>query len=269
MARFTNLFDTINSQVGSIAADVGQTPQEFHPGVFSMIRNLSENAILPVAGMILTFVLTYELIQVIIQKNNMHEFDTFDLFKWIFKTFIAVYILTNTFTIVMAVFSLAQNTINAAAGSISGSMEMGADAALAALEARLWDMGNWELIGLWLETFIINICLWAMSIYIFIIIFGRMIEIFLVVSIAPIPLSTLANREWGSIGNNYLKSLFALAFQGFLIMVCVAIFAALVQGIPTAVNIHAALWGVVGYTVLLCYSLNKTASLSKSLFNAH
>jgi hypothetical protein len=269
MARFADMFDSINSQVVSIAADVGQTPQDFHSGVFSMIRSLSENAILPIAGMILTFVLTYELIQVIIQKNNMHEFDTFDLFKWIFKTFVAVYILTNTFVIVMAVFSLAQHTINTAAGSIVGNMELGAESALTALEAQLREMGIWQLIGLWLETWLINICLWVMSIYIFFIIYGRMIEIFMVVSIAPIPLSTMVNREWGTIGNNYLKSLFALAFQGFLIMVCVAIYAALVQSIPAAPNIHIALWGVVGYTFLLCNTLNRTASLSKSLFNAH
>jgi len=269
MARFIGLFDTINDRVGSIAADVGQTPGEFHPGVFSMIQTLSENAVLPIAGMILTFVLTYELIQVIIQKNNMHEFDTFDLYKWIFKTFVAVYILTNTFTIVMAVFDLAQTTINTAAGSIVGSMDLGADAALAALEAQLQAMGIWELMGLWLETFLINICLWALTICIFIVIYGRMIEIFLVVSVAPIPLSTMVNREWGSIGNNYLKSLFALAFQGFLILVCVAIYAALVQSIPTATNIHGALWGLVGYTILLCFALFKTASMSKSLFNAH
>ena len=267
MARFIGLFDTINSQVGSIAADVGQTPGEFNPGVFAMIQTLSENAVLPVAGMILTFVLTYELIQVIIQKNNMHEFDTFDLYKWLFKTLVAVYILTNTFALVMGVFGLAQNVINTASGSIVGSMDLGMGDALAALEAQLQAMGMWELMGLWLETFLINICLWALTICIFIIIYGRMIEIFLVVSIAPIPLSTLANREWGSIGNNYLKSLFALAFQGFLIMVCVAIYAALVQSIPSASNIHAALWGLVGYTILLCFSLFKTASLSRSLFN--
>ena len=267
MARFEGLFDTINTRVGTIAADVGQMPADFHPGVFNMIRTLSETAIIPIAGMILTFVLTYELIQVIIQKNNMHEFDTFDLYKWIFKTFVAVYILTNTFTMVMAVFELAQTTINTAAGSITGSLELGMDAALANLEAMLQEMSTWELVGIWLETFLINICLWALTICIFIVIYGRMIEIFLVVSVAPIPLSTFANREWGQMGNNYLKSLFALAFQGFLIMVCVAIYAALVQSIPEATNIHGALWGLVGYTILLCFSLFKSASLSRSIFS--
>jgi len=269
MARFTGLFDTINAEVNNIAGTVGQTPGEFHPGVFDMIRTLSETAVIPVAGMILTFVLCYELIQIIIQKNNMHEFDVFDLYKWIFKTLCAVFILTNTFDIVMGVFGLAQSVINTGAGTISDMLDMNVDAALAALEAQLQEMGVWELIGLWLETFLINLCLWALSICIFIIIYGRMIEIFLVVSIAPIPLSTLINREWGQIGNNYLKSLFALAFQGFLILVCVAIYAALVMSIPTTTNIHGALWGLVGYTVLLCFALFKTATLSKSVFNAH
>ena len=269
MARFAGLYDAINSEVGSIAANVGQTPGAWNPGVFGMVRTLSETAVIPIAGMILTFVLTYELIQLIIEKNNMHEFDTFNIYKWIFKTFVAVYILTHTFDIVMAVFDLAQNVINTSAGVISGSLDINAGAALATLEAQLQAMGIWELMGLFLETFLINICLWILMICIFVIIFGRMIEIYLTVSIAPIPLSTMANREWGQIGNNYLKALFALAFQGFLIMVCVAIYAILVQTIPDASSAHAGIWRTVGYTVLLAFSLFKTSSLSKSLFNAH
>jgi len=267
--RFVGLYDTINAEVNNIAGNVGQTPGEFNPGVFTMIQTLSETAVIPIAGMILTFVLCYELIQMIIEKNNMVEFDTFNLYKWIFKTFCAVFILTNTFAIVMGVFALAQNAINLSAGTLTGTIEVNADAALATLEAQLQTMGVWELLALWLETWLINICLWALSICIFVIIYGRMIEIYLVVSVAPIPLSTMVNREYGQIGQNYLKSLFALAFQGFLIMVCVAIYAALVQNIPNATNIHAAIWGTVGYTILLCFALFKTSSLSKSLFSAH
>jgi len=269
MARFVGLYDTINAEVNNIAGNVGQTPGEFNPGVFNMIQTLSETAIIPVAGMILTFVLCYELIQLIIEKNNMVEFDTFNIYKWIFKSFCAVFILTHTFDIVMAIFALAQNAINLSAGAITGSLEISADEALVMLEAQLQEMGVWELLGLWLETWLINLCLWALTICIFIIIYGRMIEIYLVVSVAPIPLSTMVNREYGQIGQNYLKSLFALAFQGFLIMVCVAIYAALVQNIPAAGNIHGAIWGTVGYTVLLCFALFKTGSLSKSLFSAH
>jgi len=269
MARFVGLYDTINAEVNNIAGNVGQTPGEFNPGVFAMIRTLSETAVIPIAGMILTFVLCYELIQLIIEKNNMVEFDTFNIYKWIFKTFCAVFILTHTFDIVMGIFALAQGAVNASAGAITGSLEINADAALATLEAQLQTMGVWELLGLWLETWLINICLWALTICIFVIIYGRMIEIYLVVSVAPIPLSTMVNREYGQIGSNYLKSLFALAFQGFLIMVCVAIYAALVQNIPMANNIHAAIWGTVGYTILLCFALFKTSSLSRSLFSAH
>ena len=195
MARFAGLYDAINAEVGNIAANVGQTPGDWNPPVFNMVRTLSETAVIPVAGMILTFVLCYELIQLIIEKNNMHEFDTFNIYKWIFKTFVAVYILTHTFDIVMGVFALAQNVINTSAGVISGSLEVNAGTALATLEAQLQAMGIWELMGLFLETFLINICLWILMICIFVIIFGRMIEIYLTVSIAPIPLATMANRE--------------------------------------------------------------------------
>lgn len=266
MTQFTSLFDFVNAQVGTIATDVGQTPGDFNPGVFAMIRNLSDTAIIPIAGMILTFVLCYELIQMIIEKNNMHDFDTFNLYKWIFKTFVAVFILTNTFDIVMGVFDLAQNVINQSAGVISGSLSL--DATLTDLLPRLEAMSVWELMGLWLETNIVGLCLRIMSIAIFIIVWGRMIEIYLTVSLAPIPFSTMINREWGQMGNHYLKSLFAVAFQGFLIMVCVAIYAVLAQNIAAADSIHGAIWGTAGYTTLLCFALFKTGSLSKSIFSA-
>ena len=269
MASFTGMYDTINQKVGEIAGQVGQTPEAFNSGVFSMIRNLSETAVLPIAGMILTFVMCYELISMITEKNNMHEFDTFNLYKWIFKTFVAVYILTHTFDIVMGVFELGQSVVNRSAGIISGSLNVGAGTAMDALRAEMEAMGVWELIGLWFEMNIIGLCLQAISICIFLIIFGRMLEIYLTVSIAPIPLATMVNREWGQMGNNYLKSLFALAFQGFLIMVCVAIYAVLVQSIPIASSIHEAIWGTAGYTILLCFTLFKTGSLSKALFGAH
>ena len=269
MAKFSGMYDSINTQVMDIATNVGQTPEGWNSGVFSMIRTLSDTAIIPIAGMILTFILCYELIQMIVEKNNMHEFDTFNIYKWIFKTFVAVYILTHTFDIVMGVFGLAQNVINSSAGVISNSLEIGGADALAHLQTLLDGMGIWELLGLWLESNILSICMTALTICIFIIIYGRMIEIYLTVSIAPIPMSTMVNREWGQIGNNYLKGLFALAFQGFLIMVCVAIYAVLVQNIPTADSVHSALWGTAGYTVLLCFTLFKTGSLAKSVFSAH
>lgn len=265
--KFTDLFGQVNDQVGEIAAQVGQTPQGWNSSIFSMIQTLSETVVIPIAGMILTFVVTYELIQMIMEKNNMHEFDTFNIYKWVFKTAVAVYILTNCFTIVMAVFDVAQNVVNRSAGIISGSLNV--DVALVDLQTQLEAMGMWELIGLWLETHIIGLCMSILSIAIFVIVWGRMIEIYLTASLAPIPMSTMINREWGTMGSNYLRSLFAVAFQGFLIMICIAIYAVLVQGIASADSIHGAIWGAVGYTVLLCYALFKTASLSKSIFGAH
>jgi len=267
MAQYQNLFTSVNDKVGEIATEVGQTPQGWSPQVFSMIQTLSETVVIPIAGVILTFVMTYELIQMVMEKNNMHDFDTFNIFKWIFKTFVAVYLLTNCFTIAMAVFDVAQQVIGSSAGIITGSLD--ATAQLADLETQLKAMGMWELIGLWLETNIVSLCMSILSILIFVIVYGRMLEIYLTVSLAPIPFSTLANRELGQMGQNYLRSLFALAFQGFLIMVCIAIYAVLVQGITSATSIHAAIWGAAGYTVLLCFALFKTGSLAKSIFSAH
>ena len=266
MGNLEGLFDTVNTRVGEISVQVGTTPAAWNAGVFSLIRQLSETVILPIAGLILTFVLVYELIQMILEKNNMHEFDTFNIFKWIFKTFVATYLLTNCFTIVMAVFDVAQNVVSQSAGVINGNLDV--QAALSDLKTQLEAMGMWELIGLWLETNIINLCMWVLSIVIFVIVYGRMIEIYLTVSLAPIPFSTMANREWGQMGTGYLRSLFALGFQGFLILICVAIYAVLVQSIPSSGDVHGAIWGTAGYTVLLAFALFKTGSLSKSIFNA-
>lgn len=264
--QFSSIFDSVNQQVGDVAVQVGATPQDWNGNIFSMIQTLSETVIIPIAGIILTFVICYELIHMIIDQNNMHNFDTFNLYKWVFKTFCAVLILTHTFDIVMGVFELAQTVVNQSAGLIQGSLDL--SATLADLDTQLEAMGIWELLGLWLETNIISLCIKAISIAIFVVIYGRMLEIYLTVSIAPIPFSTMVNREWGQIGNNYLKTLFALAFQGFLIMVCVAIYAILIATIASADSIHAAIWGTAGYTALLCFSLLKTGSLSKALFGA-
>lgn len=265
--QYTSIFQSVNSQVSDVASQVGRTPQAWNSGVFSMIQNLSESVVVPIAGMILTFVLVYELIQMILEKNNMHEFDTFNIYKWIFKTFVAAYLLTNCFTITMAVFDVAQHVVSQSAGIINGNLDV--TAFLADLQTQLEAMGVWELIGLWLETNIINLCMWILSIVIFVIVYGRMIEIYLTVSLAPIPFSTMANREWGAMGQNYLRSLFALGFQGLLILVCIAIYAVLVQSIPASGSIHGAIWGTAGYTVLLAFALFKTGSLSKSVFNTH
>ena len=264
--NFTGMFEDMNARIGDIASQVGQTPAGWNAGIFSLVRTLSESVIMPIAGMILTFILCYELIHLIIERNNMHEFDTFNLFKWMFKTFCAVYILTHTFDIVMFVFSLAQNAVNNSASIIAGSLNM--TLALTELDAQLLAMSVGELLGLYLESIILRFIMNALSICVFLIIYGRMIEIYLTISIAPIPLSTMVNHEWSSIGNSYLKALFALAFQGFLIMVCVAIYAVLLQGITSAANIHAAVWGCLGYTILLCMILFKSGSMSKAIFGS-
>ena len=269
MSSFTSMFSEVNTQVADIAVQVGSTPEGWNSGVFGMVRTLSETVVIPIAGMILTFVLCYELITMIIEKNNLQDFDTFNIFKWIFKTFVAVFILTNTFNIVMGVFDIGQHVVNQSAGLISGSLSLGDGAMMDAIRASLEAMEIGELIGLFFETQIVRLCMLIMSIVIMIIVWGRMIEIYLTVSIAPIPFSTMVNKEWGQMGNNYLKSLFALAFQGFLIMICVAIYAVLVSGIATSDNMHATIWQIAGYTALLCFILLKTGGIAKSVLNAH
>jgi hypothetical protein len=265
--NFERMFTDVNKEVANIAGQVGQTPQGWNANIFNMIRSLSNTLIIPIAGMILTFVLCYELISMVIDRNNMHDVDTFMFFKWIFKSFVAVYILTHTFDIVMGVFALAQNVVNGSAGIISGSLNM--ELALDELEVTLNAMEWGELLGLYIESGIISLAMQAMSLCVFIIVYGRMIEIYLTISVAPIPFSTMVNREWGNIGNSYLKALFALAFQGFLMMVCVAIYAVLLQGVTASDNIHIALLGCAGYTILLIFTLFKTGSLARSLFSAH
>jgi len=267
VANFTGMFNEVNTKVGEIAAQVGTTPEGWNSGVFGLVRTLSETVIIPIAGIILTFVLCYELISMVIDKNSFHDFESFVIYKWIVKTFIAVFILTHTFDIVMGIFELAQHVVQVSAGVIGGSLDM--NLALSNLETQLAAMGTGELIGLYMESAILSLAMKAISLCVFIIIYGRMLEIYLTCSIAPIPFSTMVNREWGHIGNAYLKSLFALAFQGFLIMVCVAIYAILLQTITSASNIHAAIWGCAGYTVLLCFTLFKTGSLAKGIFGAH
>ena len=269
MGNLTGLFDSINARVSEIAVNVGSTPQAWNGGVFSMVQNLSETVMLPIAGIILTFVMTYELIQMIMERNNMHDFETFMFFKWIFKTFIAVTLVTNTWNIVMAVFDVAQSVVNSAAGVIVTDASIDLTTIITDLEAQLMAMEIGPLLSLWIQSTLMGILSHVLTICIFIIVFGRMIEVYLVTSLAPIPMATMTNREWGQMGQNYLRSLFALGFQAFLIIVCVAIYAVLVRSISVGTDVIAALWTCIGYTVLLCFSLFKTASVSRSIFNAH
>ena len=269
MGNLTGLFDSINARVSEIAVNVGSTPQAWNSGVFNMVQNLSETVMLPIAGIILTFVMTYELIQMIMERNNMHDFETFMFFKWILKTFIAITLVTNTWNIVMAVFDVAQSVVNSAAGVIVTDASIDLSTIITDLEAQLLAMEIGPLLSLWIQSTLMGILSHVLTICIFIIVFGRMIEIYLVTSLAPIPMATMTNREWGQMGQNYLRSLFALGFQAFLIIVCVAIYAVLVRSISVGTDVIAALWTCIGYTVLLCFSLFKTASVSKSIFNSH
>ena len=268
MGNLEGLFDTVNTRVGEISVQVGTTPAAWNAGVFSLIRQLSETVILPIAGLILTFVATYELIQMILEKNNMHEFDVANIYKWVFKTTCAILILSNTFNIVMAVFDVSQSVIASAAGIVTGATNITPDM-LADLEMTLEVMELGPLLGLFLQSFLIKFTMLALTIFIFVIVYGRMIEIYLLTSFAPIPVATLSNRELGAMGQNYLRSLFAVGFQGMLILVCVAIYAVLIQGIATSGDPIGAIWGCIGYTVLLCFMLMKTGTISKSIFSAH
>ena len=267
--QLTGMFDTVNLKVGEIAAQVGTTPSAWNGGVFSMIRSLSETVIVPIAGVVLTFIMCYELIHMVIDKNNLHDVDTWMFFRWIFKTFVAVQIVTNTFNIVMGIFDVAQSVVNRAAGVISTRTNIDISAVIGGLTAKLEAMELGQLIGLYFQSMIVSLSMSILSVCIFVVIYGRMVEIYLTVSLGPIPLATMANHEWGSIGQNYLKSLFALGFQAFLIMVCVGIYAVLVQSIAIDADIMKAVWTCMGYTVLLCFTLFKTGSLSKSVFSAH
>ena len=268
MDNLSGLFDSVNDQVGEIAGNVGASPASFSPEVFSLIRNISESVIIPIAGLILTFIACYELIQLIIEHNNLANFETWIFFKWIFKTFVAVMLITNTFNITMAVFDVSQHVVTSAAGIISGSTTVDASA-LENLEETLMDMDLGPLLGLWLQSIIVQITMSALSILIFVIVYGRMIEIYLMVSLAPIPFSTFGSREQSQIGQNYLRSLLALGFQGFLILICVGIYAVMVQGIAFTDDVIGSIWGVIGYTVLLCFTLFKTGTLAKGVFNCH
>ena len=268
MSNLSGMFDAVNQQVAEIAGDVGTTPANFSPGVYSMIRNISESVIIPIAGLILTFIACYELIQLIIDHNNLANFETWIFFKWIFKTFVAVTLITNTFNIVMAVFDVAQDVVTASSGIISAETAVDAST-LEAMEETLMGMDIGPLLGLFLQSIIVQITMYALSIVIFIIVYGRMVEIYLLTSLAPIPFATFGNREQSQIGQNYLRSLLALGFQGFLIMICVGIYAVLIQSIAFSDNIISSIWGAMGYTVLLVFTLFKTGAIARSVFNAH
>ena len=269
VSNLSSVFDSTNEQVGNIVGQVGMTPQAWNGGIFTMIQNLSNNVILPIAGAILAIVVTLELIQLITDKNNLNDVDTWMFFKWVFKSACAVLIVSNTWNIVMGIFDATLSVVGSAAGLVAGNTSINISSVVTDLEARLEAMELGPLFGLWFQSLFVGICTWAITICIFIVIYGRMIEVYLVTSVAPIPMATMANREWSQMGQNYLRALLALGFQAFLIVVCVAIYAVLLQNIAMDADISKAIWTCMGYTVLLCFCLFKTSSLAKSVFNAH
>lgn len=269
MSNLNGLFDSLNGQVAEIAGTVGATPQGWNGSVFNMIKSLSDNVIVPIAGAILTFVMCYELIQMVIDKNSFHDFETFVFMKWTIKTAIGVLLLSHAWDIVMGIFAVAQNVVNAAAGTIITNTDMNIASVIADLETGLQSMEIGPLFGLWFQSMLVGIISWAMTICIFVVVYGRIMEIYLVASVAPIPFAALGNREWGQIGQNYIRSLIALGLQALLIIICVAIYAVLVHSIAVDTDVIKALWTCIGYTVLLCFTLFKTSSLSKTILNAH
>lgn len=268
MDNLSGLFDAVNDQVGSIADQMGTTPEIFEPRVYAMIHAVSEQVIVPIAGIVLTFIACHELIQLLIEHNNLANFETWIFFKWVFKTFVAVTLISNTFDIVMAVFDVAQHVIDSSSSIISGNTRVN-DIGLGRLNGVLMEMEVGELLSLYLQSFVIGLTMWALSIIIFVVVYGRMIEIYMAVSLAPIPFATFGSQEQGQIGQNYLRSLLALGFQGFLILICVGIYAVLIQNVAISDDVIASVWSVVGYTVLLAFTLFKSSSLARSVFNAH
>ena len=268
MSNLNGLFDNVNTQVGSIAQQVGTKPSAFEPRVFAMIEALSRNVVLPIAGIILTFIACYELIQMITEHNNMAQFEPALLMKWIFKTAVSVWLISNTFEIIMAVFDVTQQVVANSSGIISGNTHVN-EVGLSMLEASMMQMDVGPLFGLFLQSFFIGITMRILSIVIFVIVYGRMIEIYMMVSLAPVPMATWGKHEQSHIGQNYLKSLFALGFQGFLILICVAVYAVLIQNVAISGDAINSIWSIVGYTVLLCFTLFKTSSVAKSILGAH
>ena len=268
MDNISNTFQSVNDQVGAIATEVGTSPADFQPAVYTMISTLSENVIMPIAGIILTFIACYELIQLVISHNNLANFETWIFWKWIFKTFVAVMLITNTMNITMAVFDVAQHVVTESGGIISDSTAID-DSTLADMEDTLEDMDIGPFLSIYLQSFVVQFLIYILAALIFVIVYARMIEIYLMVSLAPIPFATFGNKEQSMIGQNYLRSLFALGFQGFLIMVCVGIYAVLISTIAFTTDIIGSLWGVMGYTILLAFTLFKTGAVSKSILHAH
>ncbi|NLD18444.1 MAG: hypothetical protein GX666_12845 [Tissierellia bacterium] len=266
-ANLESMFLDINNQVTTVATDVGQTPMGWNGEVFNFIKTINDSVIIPIAGLIITAVLCIELINMVMQKNNMHDSDTFEFFKYIIKMWVAVYLVTHAFDFSMAVFDVAQNLVNQAAGVINTSAVVSADQ-ITEMVALLADKDIGELIMILLETSLVKIAIQAISLVITLVVYGRMFEIYIYCSVSAIPFATMGNKEWGQIGNNYIKGLFALGLQGLFLMVCLGIYAVLVKTISIT-DIHTSIFMVLAYALLLGLTMLKSGTLAKSILNAH
>ncbi|HEL0567351.1 TPA: hypothetical protein TUT10_001924 [Streptococcus equi subsp. zooepidemicus] len=266
-ANLESMFLDINNQVTNVAADVGKTPMGWNGEVYNFIKNINDSVIIPIAGLIITAVLCIELINMVMQKNNMHDTDTFEFFKYIIKMWIAVWLVSHAFTFSMAVFDVAQHLVNQAAGVVNTSATVSADQIVTMVEA-LKEKGLGELLMILFETSMIKVAIQIISVVIMLVVYGRMFEIYVYSSVSAIPFATMGNREWGQIGTNYIRGLFALGLQGLILTVCFGIYAVLVKTIQIT-DIHASTFTVLGYAVLLGLMMLKSGTLAKSILNAH
>ena len=266
-ANLESMFLDINDKVGAVATDVGKTPMGWNGDVFAFIKSINDSVIIPIAGLIITAVLCIELINMVMQKNNMHDTDTFEFFKYIIKMWIAVWLVSHAFEFSMAVFDVAQHMVNKAAGVINTSAVISGDQIVKMVDG-LKDKGLGELVMILFETSLIKVAIQVISIVIMLVVYGRMFEIYVYSSISAIPFATMGNKEWGQIGTNYIKGLFAIGLQGLFLMVCLGIYAVLVKTIKIT-DIHTSTFTILGYAVLLGLMMLKSGTLAKSILNAH
>ena len=257
----------INDKVSTVAGEVGKTPSSWNSEVFTFIKSINTNVVLPIAAIILTAILCIELIQVVMRKNSMHDTDTFEFFKYIIKMWIAVWLVSHAFDFSMAVFDVAQSMIGKAAGVVGTSANItpgNFDAMVEALKTK--ELGT--LIGIALETGLVKLSLTILSILITVILYGRMIEIYIYCSVAAIPFSTMGNKEWSNIGTNYIKTLFALGLQGLFILIFFGIYAVLVKTVNFT-DIHTSILQVLAYGLILGVMMMKSGSIAKAILNSH
>ena len=266
-ANLESMFLDINDKVGAVATDVGKTPMGWNGDVFAFIKSINDSVIIPIAGLIITAVLCIELINMVMQKNNMHDTDTFEFFKYIIKMWIAVWLVSHAFEFSMAVFDVAQHMVNKAAGVINTSATVSGDQIVAMMDT-LKEKGLGGLVMILFETSLIKVAIQVISVVIMLVVYGRMFEIYVYSSVSAIPFATMGNKEWGQIGTNYIKGLFALGLQGLFLMVCLGIYAVLVKTIKIT-DIHTSTMTILGYAVLLGLMMLKSGTLAKSVLNAH